>query len=201
MLKPLFLTLFLTVSLSIIQAQTVEDYFLPESPNNKVNYAIPSSSMTMNRHFTLKDSMIIVQDSSFFQGKYQSTEIKTFHVVNNELHLIRSEFTQGEYTPKIYDFSPAQVVLKIPAQKESVSWTSVDPNQGTINYSASWRVIEKNNETYTLLRVEKSLDYTKIKEVDFYAMKIGLLKTEILTSNGAGLTKVKFDGFSDVIDK
>lgn len=196
MLKPLLSILFLTVNLSIIHAQTVEDYFLPESPNSKVNYATPSSSMTMSRHFTLKDSMITVQDSSFFQGKYQSTEIKTFHVVHNELHLIRSEFTQGEYTPKIYDFSPAQVVLKIPAQNESVSWTSIDPNQGTINYSASWRIIEKNNETYTLLRVEKSLDYTKVKEVDFYATTIGLLKIEILTSNGAGLTKLKFEGFN-----
>lgn len=196
MLKPLLSILFLAVNLSIIHAQTVEDYFLPESPNSKVNYATPSSSMTMSRHFTLKDSMITVQDSSFFQGKYQSTEIKTFHVVHNELHLIRSEFTQGEYTPKIYDFSPAQVVLKIPAQNESVSWTSIDPNQGTINYSASWRIIEKNNETYTLLRVEKSLDYTKVKEVDFYAATIGLLKIEILTSNGAGLTKLKFEGFN-----
>ena len=196
MLKPALLILLLTVSLSIIHAQTVEDYFLPKSPNNNVNYATPSSSMTMRRHFTLKDFMITVQDSSFFQGKYQSTEIKTFHVVNNELHLMRSEFTQGKYAPKVYDFSPAQVILKIPAQNERVSWTSVDPNQGTIIYSASWSVIRKNNETYTLLRVEKSLDYTKIKEVDFYATTIGLLKTEILTSNGAGLTKLKFEGFN-----
>jgi len=198
MLKLFLSTLLLTGSLLTIQAQTVEDYFLPEAPINKVDYSTPESSMTTSKFYTVKDSIIIVQDSNFVQGEYLSTEVKTFLVVNNEIHLIRSEFFYGKYAPKIYDFDTAQVTLKIPAKKDTITWTSVDPIKGTINYSASWRVTEKNNEKFTLLRVAKSVDYTKVKEVEFYAEKIGLLKTEVVTSDGSGLTKLRLERMSYV---
>lgn len=192
-------TVLLLISLSHVQAQTVEDFFLPEAPNNKVDYSTPGSSKTTSTYYFVKDSMLIIKDSTFVQGKFESAEVKTIHFINNEVHLIRSEFFFKTWPAKVTDYNPAQIILKIPAQNESIDWTSNDPDKGTIKYNASWQEVMDNNTKYTLLRVEKSFDFTSVKEVDYYVKDVGLLKTEVLVG-GSGMKKLQFEGMTHVPD-
>lgn len=98
-----------------VAGSNVEDFFLPKTPNNKVIFSTPGSSMTMSRHYSLQDSLVIIRDSTFVQGNYQSGEIKTVQFINNEAHLIRSESFFGTRSPKILEYNPSQIILKLPA--------------------------------------------------------------------------------------
>ncbi len=177
---------------------TIEDFFLPQAPNNKVIFSTPGSSMKMSRHYILNDSLVIIKDSTFVEGNYQSGEIKTIQFIDNEVHLIRSESFFGKWSPKIMDYNPSQIILKLPADDDSEIWTSTDPDKGLISYSASWVEIEKDKQKLTFLRVEKSYEYTKVKEVDYNSSESGLTKSEMLTTGGASIAKLQLEGLSEV---
>lgn len=179
------------------QNNRVEDYFLPEAPNNKVDYSVPNSSMTKSRYYIKKDSIYLVKDSSFVQGEASNIEIKTIQLINNEAHVIQSTLGYGVGYPKATKYNPPLIILKVPSKGEILNWTTTDQMNGTIDYMASWEEVTYENKKTSVIKVQKSFESTSIKEVDYYAKGIGLLKTVVQTSN-SGMEKLKLEGISHV---
>lgn len=189
--------IFLSVTIFTVQAQTAEDYFVPEKPNNKIDYSTPGSSQTVSKYYVKKDSVYIVIDSAFAQGRVSGVETKVIQFIDNEAHLIKHGVGFGTGKLSVKECDPTQVILKVPKENKTIEWTSIDPDKGTIKYIASWKEVTHNGKKHKMLRVEKSFDHTTVKEVEYYLKATGLINQEILVGTSA-MQKLNLEGLNYV---
>ena len=83
---------------------------------------------------------------------------------------------------------------------EKVQWTVNDPKDGTVTYEASWDEVSHKNDKVAAIKVVKSFDYTKDKEVKYYAEGLGLFSHTIVMGSGVRMEKLKLDGVTHVSD-
>lgn len=136
--------LFLVISISYSQAQSLKEYLLPTAPTNKVLFSVPESSMTRSKSYIDNDSVVIIIDSVFVQGSYTDGTTQFVKFVGNEAHLIQSIDNNKLFNSfKKVDYDPPLVILKLPAPNETEKWTMHDSTKEiTTNYIASWEDVK-----------------------------------------------------------
>ena len=190
--------LFLVLSISYSQAQSLKEYLLPAAPTNKVLFSVPESSMTRSKSYIDNDSLVIIIDSVFAQGSYTDGTTQFVKFVGNEAHLIQSVDHHKLFKPRRYDYDPPLVILKLPAPNETEKWTTHDSiKEITTNYIASWEEVKRPDGVKKMLRVEKAFNHTTVKEAEYYLTGVGLLNAEVLVGSSK-MQKLKLEGVKEM---
>jgi hypothetical protein len=187
MIKPTIYILLFGVIISTTRAQSVQDYFITDSPNNRANFSVPGSSLLRSLYYLKNDSGYTVKDSSFMQKSLYSTDLKVVKFTTDEVQLVRIE-TQFSSMKRNADFNPVQVLLKMPAKGQTSSWTLSILNDKNVQCTSSWTTIQYNGEQRSAIKVEKVREGISAKEIEYYVKGIGFWKAEVL---GGGSTIIK----------
>lgn len=193
----------LTIGLTAITSsgQSIKEYFIPESAYNKVSFYSPGKSgerteMSRVIYYSIKDGNYDLLDGNMMQGKPVSIITRTVQFTATEVKMIKSISTNivGE-TNKKKNYNPSVTLLKMPPERESISWTTTEVSGDKDKCTAVWTTVSVDGVN------KKAIKLTSIiigaenwgKKISYYVKGIGLWKTEL--SNGSIThTDDAFDG-------
>jgi hypothetical protein len=197
-MKTLITTIALVFVFTISNAQSIKDYFIPESSNNKVTFFTPSKTggrtdMTRTIYYVLKGTAYDITDAKMFNGKPSAIQTMTVEFTTNEVKMVKSVSTTMLETNKKNSYNPPRTILKMPASGQTATWTYIDIPGDNIKCTASWTTVTIDGTQKKAIKVVKQFEGFNAKTIEYYVKGIGLWKTELQGSDGKTQTSDEFD--------
>ncbi len=182
MFKNIFFAMIGTTLLLTINAQSVKDYFVPDTTSNKARFSKPKSASTRTIYYFNKGNSYELKDVSQMYSDVLATITSTFIFTTTEVQMTKS-VVKSKLGSKTWDHTTPSVVLKMPESGKTLNWVCVDPGGDTVKCKSSWTTVKFNGEQRGSIQVEKTFSYTLVKIVDYYVKGIGFWKSEVVSTN------------------
>jgi len=179
---------------AIANAQSIKDYYTPKSPMNKVTFYILGAdgnrvmNMGENIFYVPRGNTYEVMRGTLFQGQIVSIITEWVVFTNSEVKMIKSHAKNAMVGNKTDTFEPARTILKMPPASGKAAWTYVEASGDKAICTATWTSVTVEGKQKNAIKVVKSNEHNKGKEIAYYVRGIGLWKTELLSSNGTKVT-------------
>ncbi len=197
-MKKTIIALLVVLTSITVNGQTVKDYFIPASPNNKSNFYSPNKTggrteMTRTIYYIKRGNTYDITNSPMYNSKPSAIQTMTVEITTNSVIMIKSTSTTMFETNKKKSYNPTRTILKMPAAGQTINWTYIDIPGDKIKCLASWTKVNINGVKMDALKVVKQIEGFDIKTIEYYVKGIGLWKTE-MKGDGITQTSDKFDG-------
>lgn len=181
-----------------VQSQTAKDFFVPTSPKNKATFYSPGKSgertgMTKTIYYVDKGNLFEITIAPMFEGNPTSIITMTVSFSSNEVKMTNSISTSMMETNKQRTHNPPIVLLKLPPQGQSVTWTYKEISGDVANCKASWTTVDVNGKNLKAIKVEEEVVDGFGVTINYYVLGIGLYKTDFKGSDGKIQAFMKFD--------
>jgi len=182
--------------------ESIKDYFIPDSPNNKANFHTPardggSTDMTRTIFYINKGTTYDIMDSHMFNGQASAIQTMTVQFSANEMKMTKSVSTTILETNKKKGYNPARIIFKIPPTGQTISWTYTDIPGDNIKCTASWIMFRLDGELKKGIQVIKQYEEMTSNTIEYYVKGIGLVETRFQDANGSTMRpSEKFDGLN-----
>lgn len=170
----------------------VKDFFIPIVGKNEVKFNTPNTNQTRTIFYVNKNGNYEITDATILGDKSQSISTMTVQFTNNEVEMINSSVTNPFATNKKSNYSPPSILLKMPANGQTASWTCTEISGDVAECTAGWINITINGAQRKAIKVEKTYEGLNVKSISYYVKGIGLWKTE---ASEDGKTEI-FDEFT-----
>lgn len=200
-MKTTILALAVCLTSLTTQAQTIKDFFVPTSPKNKATFYSPSKTggrtdMTRTIYYVNKGSSFDITDAKMFSGNPTAIQTKTVTFTDNEVKMTKSVSTTMMETNKQRTHNPPTVLLKMPAQGKTVTWSYTQISGDVLKCTASWTTLNVDGKELKTIKVEQEIEGFGAKTIEYYVHGIGLYKTDMKGSDGKVQAFEKFDQLS-----
>lgn len=183
------------------QAQTIKDFFVPTSPKNKVTSYTPGKSgertgMTKTVYYVDKGSSFEITTAPMFDGNPTSIITRTVSFTANEVRMTNSVSTGLTEKNVLRTHNPSAVLLKLPPQGQTVTWSYTQISGDELKCTASWTTLNVGGKDLKTIKVEQEIEGFGAKTIEYYVQGIGLYKTDMIGSDGKVQAFEKFDQLS-----
>lgn len=185
----------------LTKGQSIKDYVIPPILFNKVKFFEPDqtgqkTSIARNIYYTINGDICDIMDVSLMDGNPMSIITKSVVFTDNEVRMTKSVATNPMATNKKKFYDPPSVILKMPQQGQTVTWTYTDISGDDIKCTASWTTVKVSSKPQKAIKVKKTIVGAENwgKTIEYYVNGIGLWKTELLGSDGKTKIFDKYDG-------
>lgn len=179
--------------------QSIKDYFIPSSPNNKASYYSPDKAgartgLTKVIYYVENEDFFDVMTAPMFNGKPTSIVTRTVEIVDNEVHMVSSISTGITETNVKRTHVPPSILLKFPPEGQSISWALKTFVGDEEQCKATWTTVNVNGTVLKALKVEKQIEGFSTTRIEYYVKGIGLYDTNLEDEHGSVMVFEKFDG-------
>ena len=183
---------------SQLYTQTVKDFVIPSGGYNKSNYIHSiSNSKTGQRNseetstiwFIPRDTFYEIMVANYFQGQDAGGYSDLFSFTETVMYRIKS---LRMMEPRITTYSPIQIYLELPTQKDKIISWNTDVNE---KCSAEIKTVSVDNKSIkTLIVTRKVYDKGKYRysTINYYPLGIGLWKTVMVFPSDNGISSVTY---------
>lgn len=197
-MKKTIIALLVVLTSMTVNGQTIKDYFIPASPNNKSKFYTPNKTggrteSTRIIYYIKRGNTYDITNSPMYEGKPMSIQTMTVEITTNSVKMTKSISTTMFETNKKESYNPSQTILKMPAIGQTVNWKYINISGKSIECLASWTDVNINGATTEAIKVVKQTEWNDIKTIEYYVKGIGLWEIEKKT-DGFSFTPDKFDG-------
>jgi hypothetical protein len=180
------ISVLLTITISQLtfgQSISIKDYYLPETGKNVSSFFKPNlDGISRKIYYKKNDTGYEIYDANFIQGMLAYTKTNSVTISTDEVGIKTSLAWSAVADTKQYDFSPINIILKMPPIGKTISWFYYDGNDKE-KCIASWVTITYYGKIRKAIKVVKLIEALNIREVEYYVKGIGLWKTD-LEENG-----------------
>lgn len=184
-----------------LQAQTIKDFFVPTSPKNKATFYSPGKSgeqtvMTKTINYVDKGNSFEITTAQMFEGNPTSIITETISFTSNEVKKTNSVSKGLMETNVRRTHNPPVVLLKLPPQGQTVTWSYTQISGDVLKCKAGWTTLNVDGKELKTIIVEQEIEGLGAKAIEYYVQGIGLYKTDMKGSNGKIYALEKFDQLS-----
>jgi TonB family protein len=195
LLPPLFL---FNIILSFSMAQSIQDYVIPELPNNTASFSMPGHS-EISRTINYTKIGVFYKLTDIYSNGEKQTSLRTIilDLSQNEAKMVESTLTTLIERNTHENYDPGRIILKMPNFGQTARWDYMDISGDLIKCISSWDTIMIKDVIQKAFIVTKVYDGNKTKILEYYVRGIGLCKTETKYKEARQQIAEKFDGLSE----
>lgn len=199
-MKKLILSITAIAITSLVNAQSIKDFYIPKAPNNKAEFYSPNesgnkSTFTRNIYYLNRGTHYEVLDAHLNNGKPTSIINRNVKFTNNEVQMVSSTSTTMFKTNQKQSYNPPEILLKMPAEGKTITWYGTETGD-KVKYIASWETVTYYDKKKKSIKLVKQIDGTSFKTIEHYVEGVGLWTTEFQGSNGKIKLSEQFDGLT-----
>jgi len=187
-----------------VNGLSIKDYFIPDSQFNKATFYTPNNTgerteITRTIYYVNKGESYDITNAPMFNGNPSAIETKTVVFTQTEVKMNKSVSTTMLETNKKQVYESSRIILKMPPQGQTASWTFQDLSGDNIKCTSSWTTVSVSGQQKKAIKVNKVIVGAENwgKTIEYYVKGIGLWKTEIQGSDGITQTFDEFDGLEN----